>query len=513
MARKKQKIVVDLDLPKDDPTKRNLQIILAISIVLGMTSGLFWATNSGFIPTANGEPMFTNIACQTMTGNPVFNSATVPSYATNETCDLLKDEAQIVTWAEEDWEYVDRLAVSFLMPGIEDQFKTGTFGKEQGFYANCSTSASTPTDYTFALRDAEKNIIEYYNGTTGRNEPCFFSVDDLPAGERYEIGFWIPQKGESLTSATFEVTAHVYDGIPDNMNNKSLWVGPSLGNTNLKPLIFLNFFGLTFFLFIFPASYYKESLETKKNNKEEKFPDFLRDLAEYWKGGLSMTVAVQTLATSEYGALNDEVGKMSAQLSWGIKFSDVINLFANRVNTPLVKRAIALIAEADRAGGKISDILVTAANDSREIKFLEAERKRAIGSYIAVIWTSYGVFLGVIVVLAKVFIPAIADSNSGEGDDGGGQSIGNMKIRSIDPLFFLTIFYYGVTMQAMGNGAMAGLMATGRFTSGFKHSGMMIVMAILVFNVIAFSPDLTGVQILTDLGQNPNPYGPTRLAW
>ncbi|MGB0265568.1 MAG: type II secretion system F family protein [Candidatus Poseidoniaceae archaeon] len=512
MARKKQKIVVDLDLPKDDPTKRNLQIILAFSIILGMSTGLFWVTNSGFIPTANGEPLFTNIACQTMTGDAAFNSNIAPSYAVNESCPLLKDEAQIVTWEENDWEYVDRLAVSFVMPGIEEQYKTGVFGKEQKFYATCSATATVPTDYTFAIRDAERSIVKFYNGTTGKNEQCSFEIDDLPAGERYEIGFWVPERDAVLVTASFEVTAHVYDGIPDNMNNKSLWVGPSLGNTNLKPLIFLNFFGLTFFLLIFPASYYLEALETKRNNKEEKFPDFLRDLAEYWKGGLSMTVAVQTLATSEYGALNDEVSQMSAQLSWGVKFSDVINLFANRVNTPLVKRAIALIAEADRAGGKISDILVTAANDSREIKFLEGERKRAIGSYIAVIWTSYGVFLGVIVVLAKVFIPAIADSNSGEGD-GGGQNIGNMQIRAIDPLFFLTIFYYGVTMQAMGNGAMAGLMATGRFTSGFKHSGMMIILAILVFNVIAFSPDLTGVQVLTDLGQNPNPFGPTKLDW
>ena len=42
---------------------------------------------------------------------------------------------------------------------------------------------------------------------------------------------------------------------------------------------------------------------------------------------------------------------------------------------------------------------------------------------------------------------------------------------------------------------------------------MMIILAILVFNVIAFSPDLTGVQVLTDLGQNPNPFGPTKLDW
>ena len=38
---------------------------------------------------------------------------------------------------------------------------------------------------------------------------------------------------------------------------------------------------------------------------------------------------------------------MSDQLSWGVKFSDVIGQFAERVGTPLVRRAITLIAEAD----------------------------------------------------------------------------------------------------------------------------------------------------------------------
>ena len=82
---------------------------------------------------------------------------------------------------------------------------------------------------------------------------------------------------------------------------------------------------------------------------------------------------------------------------------------------------------------------MTAANDSRELKFLEAERKRAIGSYIAVIWTSYFVFLGVIVVLAKVFIPAIAGSNSGgeDGGDSGGQTIGNMTTSETSTRCFL----------------------------------------------------------------------------
>ena len=514
---KKKKIVVDLDLPKDDPTQRNFLLILFFSIMLGTASGLFWITNSGFLPTANGEPMFTNLACSTMTGDQAFNGPATPTYAMNESCSILKDNPEVVVWEEtEGWENVERAGASFDMPGIDRTFVDQGVVITQPVTVTCTLSAAEPTPYTVAIRDKYKMTIAYSQGVAGEpGDDCSLYVDDLEPGERYEFGFWVDDRDQVLSNVKFRFEAQYYDGIPDNMNNKSLWLGPTLGDTQLRPMIFLNFFGLTFFLYIFPASYYAERVALKRNEKEDKFPDFLRDLAEYWKGGLSMTVAVQTLATSEYGALNDEVRKMSSQLSWGVKFGDVINIFAERVGTPLVKRAISLISEADRAGGKISDILITAANDSREIKFLEAERQRAIGSYIAVIWTSYGVFLGVIVVLAKVFIPAIADSNAGGGDggDSGGQNIGNMQIRAIDPLFFLTIFYYGVTMQALGNGAMAGLMATGRITSGFKHSGMMIVLAILVFNFIAFSPDLIGVTVLDGLNQSAGPYSPTRLNW
>ena len=522
MARKKDKIVVNLDLPKDDTTLTKLYVILFFSIILGLGSGLFWITNSGFVPTANGEPMFTNLYCgataQDELGNPTgefFQTNQKPTYTANQTCSILQDSPDRITWEDEEWTMVTKRGKNFDVPGVPDSATGGT-AVLQPLWLNYTVEASGSYDYTVAIRTSSGDILEFENETANSGAQQLYMVT-IPPDTRYELIFMSSQEGQFLQTITFDMTVHYQDGIPTNMNNKSLWLGPALeaGPLKVHPTIFLNFFGLTFFFFIFPASYYWERVENEKNEVEEKFPDFLRDLAEYWKGGLSMTVAVQTLATSEYGALNDEVKKMSDQLSWGVKFSDVIGQFAERVGTPLVRRAITLIAEADRAGGKISDILITAANDSREIKFLEGERQRAIGSYIAVIWTSYGVFLGVIVVLAKVFIPAIADSNAGGGDggDSGGQNIGNMQIRAIDPLFFLTIFYYGVTMQAMGNGAMAGLMATGRITSGFKHSGMMIVLAILVFNFIAFSPDLIGVQVLDGLNQSAGPYSPTRLNW
>ena len=506
MARKKKnKIVVNLDLPKDDSTMTKLYGILFVSILLGMSTAVVWVTNSGFIPTSNGEPMFTNVACGIITGdNEAFNGNSKPTYAQNESCSLLQDSPDVVLWNDEPWEDIILTGKNFDVPGVDPQ-ATGGEVVVQPLTLTCEAEASGPVSYTVAIRDRYGDIVSpSFTGNTGlTTDECLIEIESIDPGTRYELVVQSNTENEPLDQFTFTMEIEYYDGIPANMNNKSLWIGPevSIGPLGIHPTIFLNFFGLMFFFFLWPASFYWERVENKKNEIEEKFPDFLRDLAEYWKGGLSMTVAVQTLATSEYGALNDEVKKMSDQLSWGIKFSDVILQFAERVGTPLVKRAISLISEADRAGGKISDILVTAANDSREIKFLEGERKRAIGSYIAVIWTSYFVFLGVIVVLSTVFIPAIANSNSSD-DGGGGQNIGNMKIRNVDPLFFLTIFYYGVTMQAIGNGCMAGLMATGRFSAGFKHSGMMILVALVVFNFIAFSPNLIGIT--APPGVNPS---------
>jgi len=506
MARKKKKkLVVELDLPKDDKTLNNLYIIIFFSVILGLSSGIMWVTNSGFIPTANGEPMFTNVFCgataQDDLGNDYsaeFSGNLKPTYQANESCSILQDDADHLEWSESPWVNFVSKGKTFDVPGMPEQNK-GSVVIEQPLSLDCTVEATTPTDYLVAIRDSGGEIMPggSFEGKTGRaSDVCNIEIDNMEPDTRYEIAIFSLEDGKRISSAEFDMTVDFYDGIPTNMNNKSFWLGPKveLGPLDLRPMIFLNFFGLTFFFLLYPASYYWEKVETRKNEIEAKFPDFLRDMAEYWKGGLSMTVAVQTLVKSEYGALNDEVKKMSDQLSWGIKFSDVIKQFADRVGTPLVKRAITLIAEADRAGGKISDILVTAANDSREIKFLEGERTRAIGSYIAVIWTSYFVFLGVITLLGKIFIPAIAKSNSGDegGGDSGGANIGNMTIRSIDPLFFVTVFYYGVTMQAIGNGSMAGLMANGRFSAGFKHSGMMIIAALLAFNLLVFSPDLIG---------------------
>ena len=217
---------------------------------------------------------------------------------------------------------------------------------------------------------------------------------------------------------------------------------------------------------------------------EEKFPDFLRDLAEYWKGGLSMTVAIQTLAKGEYGNLNEEVNKMASQISWGVSFGEVLEMFTERVTSPIVTRAVRMVDEANRAGGRISDILLAASYDAKEIKALETERRQEVGSYVTVIYASFFVYLGIILVLASTFIPAIVDSSATTG--GGSMSIGNLTIREMNEVWISTMFLYSLMVQGIGNGLAAGFMSTGRLYSAFSRASFLLLLGWFIF-------ELTGI--------------------
>jgi len=243
-----------------------------------------------------------------------------------------------------------------------------------------------------------------------------------------------------------------------------------------------------------PYGLYGRRRDQLRSRVEAKFPDFLRDLAEYWKGGLSMTVAIQTLAKGEYGNLNEDVNKMAAQISWGISFGEVLDMFTERVTSPIVTRAVRMVDEANRAGGRISDILLAASFDAREIKALETERRQEVGSYVTVIYASFFVYLGIILVLAQTFIPAIVDSAAATGSTGS-MSIGNLTIREMNEVWISTIFLYSLVVQGIGNGLAAGFMSNGRLWSAFNRASFLLLVGWFVFELTGIGTSMITPQI------------------
>ena len=192
MARKKEKIVVNLDLPKDDTTLTRLYIILFFSITLGLASGLFWIANSGFVPTANGEPMFTNLYCgataQDELGNPTgeyFQTNQKPTYTANQTCNILQDQPDRITWEDEEWTMVTKRGKNFDVPGVPETATGGTV-LLQPLWLNCSVEASGSYDYTVAVRTSSGEILNFKNATANEDD-CGLEMITIPPDTRYEL--------------------------------------------------------------------------------------------------------------------------------------------------------------------------------------------------------------------------------------------------------------------------------------------------------------------------------------
>jgi flagellar protein FlaJ len=210
------------------------------------------------------------------------------------------------------------------------------------------------------------------------------------------------------------------------------------------------------------------------------FPDFVRDLAESRRAGMTFTKAILFASKGNYGILTPEIQKISQQVSWGGSVTEALIAFSKRVKTKSISRTISLIVEASNSGGNVADVLDVAAKDAREIKMLEAERRTNMASYVVVIYVGMFVFLAIVLILCTSFIPAMVGGQGNQGMSGiMGHGGGNVNQKDISGIFYLACL-----VQAFGSALVAGVFEDGQFSSSIKHIFIMVFLTWLSFKML-----------------------------
>lgn len=257
-------------------------------------------------------------------------------------------------------------------------------------------------------------------------------------------------------------------------------VGPFEGGRDLsKDLIVL-----TILATAGPIGWHVSRQSRRVDAIEGRLPDFLNDLAETRRAGLTLAASLQSCSLSDYGALTPEVQKMANQVSWGVSFTDALQQFADRVKTNLVRRSVHLIIEASKTGGSVADILKAAARDAYEIKALESERRVNMTTYLIVLYVVFFVFLVVMAVLDNRFIPQVIEANQVSQDLGTDTSNVPIGGGNLDQDVLRFVFFNAAIVQAIGNGIVGGVLAEGRYTAGFRHVAWMALSAWLLFRFL-----------------------------
>lgn len=243
---------------------------------------------------------------------------------------------------------------------------------------------------------------------------------------------------------------------------------------------------------------------------ESEFPNFLRDLAESQRAGLTLVQSMRAAAKSEYGLLTEEIKKMDNQLSWNVPLEDVLKGFAKRVESSRnMTRAIAVIDQASKSGGNIEDTIDSLAENVIALKDVQQEKSTLLNQQAIMMYAIFFIFLGISIVLIKFLVPLLQTQT----DMGvGGISFGGLQanpcsqcISSIEPTcfgchaffavsagfdfgapsdtgaYYRALFFTMILVQGIFSGLIAGQISSDSVIAGTKHSMIMVLVGVFIF--------------------------------
>lgn len=228
-------------------------------------------------------------------------------------------------------------------------------------------------------------------------------------------------------------------------------------------------------------------LENKREQViNDMFLEFTRNLAESVATGTPISKSIINMRKKNYGPMSPYVEKLANQIDLGIPIERALKTFGEDVGSPVVKRAIALIREAERAGGEIDYILDSTAKSISEIEKLKKERKAAVYGLVVQGYIIFFIFIGIILVMEYKILPltlqvgsfgAIASGDISAIEKG---PSGEVQDSAYDINDFVVPFVYLLLAQGFFAGLTIGKLAEGNLKAGIKHSFILMIAAYLI---------------------------------
>jgi len=235
--------------------------------------------------------------------------------------------------------------------------------------------------------------------------------------------------------------------------------------------------GLPFFMAII--------LETNlTREKDQMFLEFTRNLVESVKAGTPISKSIINIQSKDYGGLTPYVNKLANQISLGIPLKNAFETFARDIDSPTISRAVGIISESEKAGGKIDVILESVAKSVSQVEKLRKERRAAIYTLVVQGYIIFMIFIVIMLVMQFKILPIATGLGAGmegaESVDLGGGFGGLFGGEIASPEELSKPFVWLLIVQGLFAGLVIGKLSEGSIKGGLKHSFILVVLALLI---------------------------------
>ncbi len=193
--------------------------------------------------------------------------------------------------------------------------------------------------------------------------------------------------------------------------------------------------------------------------------DFLRDLSEARKTGLSPEKCIISLANRDYGNLTPIVSKAAVALASGMSLETALRRVLRRVREWFVITIFRFLADSIVVGGGSPEIIDALSSFTQDLAEAEVEMRRKLRAYVVMPYFGTMLLAASPIIIINLLL----------------QSSKNVTPNDLAPL--IAVLSAGTLINAVIMGLVAGKVSELSVAAGFKHAAIMVVLSTITILV------------------------------
>jgi flagellar protein FlaJ len=270
------------------------------------------------------------------------------------------------------------------------------------------------------------------------------------------------------------------DGTPWELFNRP-WIIPHAASASFTDTII----GLGFVIALIPVAYISYNNYRYVKSVEKNIPPFLRDILESTDSGIILPTALIRASTSDYGPISGEIGIAMTKFSMGYDFKESVMETCAKLKHPYMTQVGLVIVEAYSSGGRMHDVLNSSVVLFNGLEQYTEEKQSELRPYTELVYISVVIFLVIALIITAQFIGPLNKlplATQGQNSFGGGGGHFSINLSKISPVYFESIFFLAGIFESFFGGIVAGKIVDGSSSAGLRHSLILLIITILVFN-------------------------------
>jgi flagellar protein FlaJ len=218
-----------------------------------------------------------------------------------------------------------------------------------------------------------------------------------------------------------------------------------------------------------PAAIIHIRLTKTRTSMEQGVSNFLRDLTEVRKTGLSPEKCIESLSKREYGVFGKELRKISSEISWGIPAKKVMMDFLHRTRSWMVQIVMFLLVETIDVGGGTVAMIESLARFNNLTQEVEKEKKMSVRPYVMMPYLA-----SILLVATTIMMMGLTT----------GVAVPGMDAAPKDNTLMQVVFMSSVIFNSYLIGIVAGKISEESVGAGFKHAAILVLISIVAAKII-----------------------------